>query len=306
MKETIFSKFPASGKFVLLLSLILLGLILSYFIIFIVVLIASKGDMSVISGITSDYSNPSGIFLMKIMQLITHIGMFIIPAIVFALFINKNFSTYLKINKKPFFRTIILCILIFGSVLPFLGFLIQINEMIVFPSFLKGIEAWMKHSEEQALKITEALLNVSTYRSYAFNIFLIAVIPAIGEEFIFRGCLQRLLSEWIKKSHLAVFITAFIFSAIHLQFYGFMPRLFLGLVLGYAFLWSGNLWYPIVLHFINNAFTVTAYFIKNKINISVETLEKSVSNNYLAVIISVVIFAILFYLFKNSLKNAIK
>jgi membrane protease YdiL (CAAX protease family) len=97
-------------------------------------------------------------------------------------------------------------------------------------------------------------------------LLVVALIPAIGEEFLFRGALMRILGAWIKKPHLVVWITAFIFSAFHFQFYGFFPRLLLGAFLGYVYLYSGNIWVPITAHFLNNGLAVVMeYLSKNNV-----------------------------------------
>jgi len=87
----------------------------------------------------------------------------------------------------------------------------------------------------------------------ALNILIIAILPAFGEELIFRGVLQKILSDLFRNKHAAVWVTALFFSAVHLQFFGFLPRLILGLAFGYLYLWSGTLWLPIIAHFVNNA-----------------------------------------------------
>ena len=96
---------------------------------------------------------------------------------------------------------------------------------------------------------------------WIINLFIMAILPAIGEEMLFRGIIQRYFINIIKNYHIAVWITAVIFSLFHLQFYGFIPRLVLGALLGYMMVWSGNLWVPITAHFFNNAFGVTVYFL---------------------------------------------
>jgi len=107
-----------------------------------------------------------------------------------------------------------------------------------------------------------------------FNLFMIAMLPALGEEFLFRGVLLRLFREWTHSTHLAVFISALLFSALHLQFYGFLPRLILGLMLGYVFVWSGSVWVPVIVHFFNNGLAVVAAWLyeRGSITTDVESL----------------------------------
>jgi len=85
---------------------------------------------------------------------------------------------------------------------------------------------------------------------------MIAILPAIGEELLFRGVLQRIFANWTKNIHLGVWIAAILFSAMHMQFYGFLPRMMLGVLFGYLFVWSGSLLLPILCHFINNGSAV--------------------------------------------------
>src|SRR5207344_1198984 len=100
--------------------------------------------------------------------------------------------------------------------------------------------------------------------SLAINLFIIAFLPALGEELFFRGMMQKLFSQLTKNNHLAIIITSIIFSAIHLQFYGFLPRMVLGIFLGYLLVWSGSLWLPILAHFVNNASAVLFTFLDNQ------------------------------------------
>ena len=146
------------------------------------------------------------------------------------------------------------------AALPLINEMVSVNEMMKLPEFLKGMEDWMKSAEEEAAKLTEVFMKMPTLSAFLFNLLMIALLPAIGEELLFRGRLQRLLKEWLKNIHVAIFISAFLFSALHMQFYGFLPRMFLGVLFGYLFYWSGSLWVPVCAHFINNgAAVIVAY-----------------------------------------------
>ena len=81
---------------------------------------------------------------------------------------------------------------------------------------------------------------------------MVAMIPAIGEELLFRGVLQKQLIKGLGNAHVAIILTAVIFSAFHLQFLGFFSRALLGMLFGYLYYWSKNMWYPILTHFTNN------------------------------------------------------
>ncbi len=105
----------------------------------------------------------------------------------------------------------------------------------------------------------KSYLAVKSIWGLLFNLFMVALIPAVGEEFLFRGTLQRIFSEWLRSEHLAVWTTAVLFSLMHYQFLGFMPRILLGALFGYLFLWTGNIWVPVLAHFVNNAVAVVYY-----------------------------------------------
>jgi membrane protease YdiL (CAAX protease family) len=133
------------------------------------------------------------------------------------------------------------------------------NQSLQLPESLSGLEKSLQSMEESGLKMTEIMLAGNGFGSLLINLLLMAVIPAIGEEFLFRGVIQKHLIEWTRKPHLAIIISAIIFSAVHFQFYGFIPRVILGMIFGYLVFYSGSLWPAIFAHFFNNAMAVMAY-----------------------------------------------
>ena len=104
-----------------------------------------------------------------------------------------------------------------------------------------GIEKWMKDAEESAAEITKAFLDVKTIPGLVFNVFMIAFLPAVGEELLFRGIIQRIFTDMTKSHHWGIWISAILFSAMHFQFYGFVPRVLLGALFGYLLVWSGSI-----------------------------------------------------------------
>lgn len=203
-------------------------------------------------------SDPSVLPLLKYLQVINTIGMFVFPPLIFALLVSKRPFNYLLMDRSAGMLSAVTGVAVVIVCLPFLHWLAGINEMMSLPEWLSGIETWMKSSEDQARELTELFLSGTTFSALLLNLLMIAVLPAIGEELLFRGVLQRLFREWTGNIHLAVFIAAFLFSALHLQFYGFLPRFVLGLFLGYLFVWTGSIWVPVIVHFFNNGVAVTA------------------------------------------------
>ena len=198
---------------------------------------------------------------LKLMQLFQSLGMFVIPPIFVAYLWSEKPIAFLKIEKKMKWKNANIIILFMIIAIPFINLLGDFNQQLALPKALAGLEAMMKASELETGIITEKLLNVHNMTGLLFNIFLIAMLPALGEELFFRGVLQRIFQEW-KGAVAAIWISAFIFSAIHFQFYGFLPRLLLGAFFGYLLLWSDNLWLPILAHFINNLMAVVFYYLK--------------------------------------------
>jgi hypothetical protein len=129
---------------------------------------------------------------------------------------------------------------------------------------MNGVQTWMQDSEDQADKITKAFLATRSSSDLLLNLFMIGLVPAVGEELLFRGVVQQLFKKLTRNSHAAIWISAAIFSALHVQFFGFLPRMVLGAMFGYMLEWSGTLWLPIIAHFINNSTAVIAYYLAEK------------------------------------------
>lgn len=165
---------------------------------------------------------------------------------------------FVRNEKLPNLLFLTFAIFILSS--PAISVLAQWNEQISFPDSLGKLEAMFRQMEDAALGVTDRFLNSKSYTDLFLNLFIIAAMAALAEEIFFRGAIQQLLERWFKNGHAAVWVAAFIFSAIHMQFYGFIPRLLMGAVLGYLFLYTKNLWVPIFYHFINNASVVLVKF----------------------------------------------
>jgi uncharacterized protein len=253
-----------------------------------------------------DLSNPNNMPVLKFLQACFSIGLFVFPPLVAALFFNGKIAEYLKLDKKVTINGLILSIMLVVFSMPLINFLVMLNENIHFPEFLKGIEQVLKKMENDAQKTSMLFLQSSSVGQYIVNLIVIAIIPAIGEELSFRGIFQRLFHDWTKNIHLAIFISAFIFSAMHLQFYGFFARWLLGIFFGYLFYWSGNLWLPIIAHFFNNAFAVTLYFIKGDLAQKAENIGTG-REMIPTVIFSVVSIGLLLYLiYRMGKENPVK
>ncbi len=214
---------------------------------------------------TAEIVNPAQLAFLKLMQFANQVGMLVFPAMIFTYFTDgKGFLRAIGFKRPLNASVITLSIALVFVYLPFVISLSDFNEGMKFPEYLSGLEAWMKEQEATAARLTELFLNVKGIPALLINILLIAIMPALGEELVFRGVLLRLFRGWFRNAHFAVIVSAFIFSAIHLQFYGFLPRFVMGLFLGYLYVFSGNIWLPIAAHFVNNLVaTIAAYLMFN-------------------------------------------
>jgi uncharacterized protein len=289
-----------AAKLILLIILALVGLFVTMIIGLLIALPFFGQDISsfIFQGQGLDLTE--NINFSRYFQTLSHIGLFIIPALVFAVLVGRRPLLYLKANHMPFLISAGVAVLIMIAALPLVNFLMEINLMLSLPNWLSGMEEWMRRAEEGAEAVTKMFLEVTTIKGLLFNIFMIAVIPAIGEEFIFRGIVLKLFRQWFGNAHVAVWISALLFSAMHMQFFGFLPRLFLGLVLGYMFVLSRNIWVPVLAHFFNNAAAVVFFFLHHNGHIKLDIEEVGLgAGSYYYVAASIVMLTFLFALFRN-------
>lgn len=212
---------------------------------------------SLVSGVQGeDY-----VTYMKYLQILSHLGMFIVPAFVFGRLAGGKTWKYFTLEKSTGFGLFLISVVLIILSQPLINLLTEWNSGLTLPESMKSTETWMKESEDQATAITELFMSTTTWGGLAVNLFMMAIIPALGEELVFRGILQRLLVKWFRSAWVAILATAVIFSAFHMQFYGFIPRMVLGLILGYAFYATGRLWISILIHFINNGVAVVVYWL---------------------------------------------
>ncbi len=256
-------------------------------------------DVNIFTDATSlDINGDSlNISVLKFYQAIYSTGMFIIPPFIVAWFVHNKVSAYLFLNKKSPFSQYIFATLTIIVALPAINLLADINSHLQLPEFLSGVEEWMRNSEDQAEMITKKFLVMDTPFDLLVNLILIAVIPALGEELLFRGVIQRIFSNMTKNVHWGIIITAFLFAALHMQFFGLLPRMAMGILFGYLLVWTKSLWVPILAHLINNGMAVCMFYFIGKGTLP-EDIEKFGGNDssiWISGIISIVILTPLLF-----------
>lgn len=290
-----------NSPFVQILMLIIyaiLGLVLVTAIGFALVYLNYGGEiltnMDWMAG-TDPYYLPAQRILLTAQQ----IGLFLIPALLLAKTEGQKTNVFYGFKKvRP--EVLLTVLLLMICAMPVLEWITQWNQKMVLPEAFKALERWMKAAEEQGMETTKALLQMDHVGIFILNLGMIALLPAVAEELMFRGALQRSFARMFNNPHVAIWFSAFIFSTIHMQFYGFFPRLFLGASFGYFYLWSGSLWYAIFGHFINNAYAVCAAWYMQKNNIPLSEADKTIDIAWYGYIISAVLTFLLFRYFKKQ------
>ena len=179
---------------------------------------------------------------------------------------------------------------------------IEWNKSINFPEFMNSFETWAFNKEKELEKITIFLVSFENNWEFLFGILSIALIPGICEEYLFRGVLQKNFYLISKNIHIAVWLSAFFFSALHLQFYGFFPRMLLGVLFGYIYYWSGSIVYPMIAHIFNNFFSLTIFYFSQK-GLLNENFEVSVNSSPKIPMVLIIISAVLFIGFMYLLRR---
>nr|WP_321406021.1 type II CAAX endopeptidase family protein [uncultured Carboxylicivirga sp.] len=253
MTKGTLNHFPPILKLLTLIIIVLTGsLVLS-----LISLLIAKPIFGVDINSADDIYN--NIQFLQVLQILQSLLVFILPsALAVHLLYFKNNEVIPGRGKfnLAFFLIAFISILLSQS---FISWTAWINQQLQLPEFLSGVTNWISLKEEQAANLTDLMLTTSDWKQTLVTVFLIAVLPAIGEEWLFRGLIQRELMNLVKNAHIAVIITAIIFSAIHIQFLTFLPRFVLGLILGYMMIYSRNIWMPITAHFTNNFMAVVLY-----------------------------------------------
>ena len=260
------------------------------------------------------FSLPLSVNALKWTQLIQTVAIFLLPPLCMAYLWNQEPLEWLKLKgeRRKVKGEFICAIAIMLVALPAINLLSNWNEQMTLPAFLEPLEQWMKMSEEKAKVLTEQFLCVNTFDGLIINILLMALLPAVAEELTFRGVLQNLFTPSTNSfapltgrsgrgSHLAIWCSAILFSAIHMQFYGFIPRMLMGALFGYILVWTGSLWLPILMHFTNNAMAVLLYFVAQRADWDMDKLDAIGTGNTLWLgIASIILTVVGIYAFRRS------
>jgi membrane protease YdiL (CAAX protease family) len=240
---------------------------------------------------------------LKIFQIVTSIGMFLLPPLFLAITERQKVTEFYGF-KKPIWVLLGLVFLIMLCSMPLMEYSAILNQQMTLPEWLKPIEQWMRHKEDELARATVMLLTVHKPFDFILNLVMIAIVPAIAEELMFRGGVQRSFMKMIGNPHIAIWITAVIFSAIHMQFFGFLPRMLLGALFGYIYVWTKSLWYTMFAHFLNNGYAVCVALYLQKHNMPLDAADNSSNFHWYGYLLSFIFTALLLvYLKKHTSAN---
>lgn len=283
---------PLPKLFILLVMILAALLFSSLFGILLLYLVWGPESLSAIAD-PALYSDPTVTAQLKLVQIINQVLGLLLPAIIFMLFTDRNLRQYVSCRTQRLPVAIAITVLFMLAAQPFIGWLGDLNARMELPGYFARLENWFRESEARNTQLTDAFLATTSLKGFAVNMLMIAVLPALAEEAVFRGALQPVLGRLFRNKHVGVVVAAAVFAGIHLQFYGFLPRFALGLALGYLFLWSSNLWVPVTAHFINNLLSVIIEFLYRRGYIHTNAADFGNTGNFYLIVASVFISALL-------------
>ncbi|MBS1596666.1 MAG: CPBP family intramembrane metalloprotease [Bacteroidetes bacterium] len=286
-------------------------------ITFIVVLIVSLLGFAIIAQINhvslqelgtlkqDDYSQPQYAGIVKGLLVVQFFGFFLLPSLIFSFFADPKPLKFAGFKKPDRANFIFLAIIVILFSYLMVGWMSALNQQLVKILFGKSAQAWIEKGESEVNAMLQNILDMHNAKDLLVSLFLVGVMAAIGEELFFRGILQRIFIQIFKNPWLGILVTAAIFSAVHGQFLGFIPRWILGIILGALYWYSGSLWTSIIAHFLFNAIPIVLVYFK-RADITEQKGGHDTPLSVLGIIALVIVIALLNYLRKNSLTTYAK
>lgn len=246
---------------------------------------------------------------MQIAMLFQDIFLFIFPAILTALLATRLPARLLAIRKVKSWNALLLAVATLLCSIPAMNAIVEWNQNLHLPAGLEGLETAIRNLEDSANAAIQTLMAGANITSVILSVLIIGVMAGFSEELFFRGAMQRLLTAQIRRPATAIWITAVIFSVLHFQFFGFIPRVLLGAFFGYMLYWSGSIWVPIALHVLNNSMVVVSSWWTANHEEATATLEEigtsaSGSMQWISVTVSAVLTLLLLYITFRACKSA--
>lgn len=193
---------------------------------------------------------------MRIATMVQDILVFILPPVVTALIVTRQSVKLLTLQNLPDTRMSLAAIMLLFASTPLMSWIVDLNQNVHLPESMAALESALRTMEDSAASTVEFMMGPATPVNLIVNLLIVGIAAGFSEELFFRAGLQRLLVTARIKPWVAIWISAFVFSAFHMQFFGFVPRLLLGALFGYLLVWSGSVWLPMLVHTLNNSMYV--------------------------------------------------
>lgn len=260
-RESLVSDKPPLVSFLLIIAVVFIGFVVIGPMVGMALAMPLYGT-NFLSDLTSGTLNPDSSFLplMIVQGTVSFIGLVALPMLYIRYTENKPIKRFFRKESNLPITAIVICLAVAAFVIA-ISPIAEWNLNFEFPENLKSLGDWMRLQEDKNAEMTAILTNFGSFGGFLVGLLVIAVIAAVGEEFVFRGLIQNELFRSSGNIHAAIWMSAILFSAFHLQFFGFLPRVLLGALFGYLYYWSGNLWIPIIGHFFNNGFLLTMFYL---------------------------------------------
>ncbi len=220
---------------------------------------------------------------LQIIQVLNQVIGFMLPAVLYVMLVYKRPLNYLGFRKIPAWS--LLGIAALFTIIPFLSWVTDWNDSIVFPESMRALEAKLRLTQQKSEEVIKMFISQGSLFS---SMLIIAALAAVSEELLFRSVLQKGLMRLFKNVHVAIIVTAFVFSAFHMDFFGFFPRFILGLMLGYIFWMSGSIFPSMLMHFVNNATIVMLYYLNTRGFTDIDVEHFGSTDNVLLIVLSLV------------------
>jgi len=226
---------------------------------------------------------------LQIIQVLNQVIGFMLPAVVYVMLVYKRPLNYLGFRKIPAWS--LLGIAALFTIIPFLSWVTDWNDSIVFPESMRALEAKLRLTQQKSEEVIKMFISQGSLFS---SMLIIAALAAVSEELLFRSVLQKGLMRLFKNVHVAIIVTAFVFSAFHMDFFGFLPRFILGLMLGYMFWMTGSIFPSMLMHFVNNATIVMLHYLNTRGFIDIDVDHFCSTDNVLVIILSLIMTVAIF------------
>jgi membrane protease YdiL (CAAX protease family) len=296
------------GGLLVLIGFVIIGMAVGNILAIIILALLTSSDVDSITALLTTLFEhpekvPNGWLAMMVLQGTVHFFSYLLPSLLYWFYMEKKKLEDFNFRVKPAGSIWLLTCMLVLVFIPVNSLFIDWNSKMVFPGSWSWLEKWMREKEDQNAMLTQFMTNYKQAGQLIIALIVIVLLPAVGEEVLFRGIIQRKLAQHWANVHVAIWISAAVFSAIHFQFFGFLPRMILGALFGYLYYWSGRLSVAILAHFINNGFVLVMMFLYN-IKVLEINIEETKTMPFTSILASAVLTAgILYEIRKRSIKQ---